>query len=81
MKAFLIFVFGMFLIPTAAFADRGGVDSYVTKSIEESYAMKRDGRMERAMEEGRANKAAFEALKQRRFPEPTATGTLQRPRR
>jgi hypothetical protein len=50
-----------------------------------SYEMMRDGHIQRLMEEGRANKAAFEALKQqelqqRSLQQPTYTGSVRRPR-
>jgi hypothetical protein len=50
-----------------------------------SSKMMRDGQIQRLMEEGRANKAAFDALKQRELQQrslqqPTYTGTVRRPR-
>jgi hypothetical protein len=80
MKAFLMLAIIVSLVPTLAFADRGGVDSQASKFTNESYAMRRDGRLGRAMEEQRANKAAFEALKQREMQQPS-TGYTRLPRR
>lgn len=73
---------GAALIPAASLADNGA-DSRAQEFTRESYAMMRDGRLERAMEEQHANRAAFEALRQwelqqRGLQEPTATGSVRR---
>ncbi len=85
MKFSLILGLCAAFVPVAALAETGGKDSYLSQFTELSYAMTRDGRLQRAIAEGRANKAAFDALRQREaqqtFQEPTATGALRRPRR
>ena len=85
MKSSLILALtlGVALIPAAAHAERP--NTFVSQFTEMSYEMRRDGRIQQLMEEGRANKAAFEALKQqelqqRSLPQPTYTGSVRRPR-
>ncbi|WP_262271764.1 hypothetical protein [Microvirga yunnanensis] len=85
MKSSLILTLtlGAALIPAAAYAERP--NTYVTEFAEMSSKMMRDGQIQRVMEEGRANKAAFEALKQRELQQrslqqPTYTGSVRRPR-
>ncbi len=85
MKSSLIvaLTFGVALTPAAALAEPS--NSFVSQFTEMSYKMVRDGRIQRRMEEGRANKVAFEALKQRELQQrslqqPTYTGSVQRPR-
>jgi Spy/CpxP family protein refolding chaperone len=85
MKSYLILALalGVALTPAAALAERP--NTFVTEFAEMSYEMMRDGQIQRLMEEGRANKAAFEALKQRELQqrslqEPTYTGSVRRPR-
>ena len=85
MKSYLILALtlGVALIPAAAHAERP--NTLVPQFTEMSYEMMRDGRIQRAIEEGRANKAAFEALKQqelqqRSLQQPTYTGSVRRPR-
>lgn len=80
MKISLVLTLFAAFIPVAAHAETGGVDSKAHQSVIESYAMMRDGRLERAMEEQRANKEAFEALKQREMQQPS-TGYVRLPRR
>jgi hypothetical protein len=79
MKSSLILALLLGAASSPALAQQGA-DSRAHQFVLESYAMKRDGRLERLMEEGRANKAAFEALKQRELQEPTATGSVRPPR-
>jgi len=79
----LALTLGVVLTPAAALAERP--DTLVPQFTEMSSKMMRDGQIQRVMEEGRANKAAFEALKQRELQQrslqqPTYTGTVQRPR-
>jgi hypothetical protein len=79
----LALALGVALIPAAALAERP--DTLVPQFTEMSSKMMRDGRIQRLMEEGRANKAAFEALKQRELQQrslqqPTYTGSVRRPR-
>jgi hypothetical protein len=74
---------GVALTPAAALAERP--DTLVPQFTEKSYEMMRNGQIQLLIEEGRANKAAFEALKQRELQqrslqEPTYTGTVRRPR-
>ena len=85
MKSCLILALtlGVALTPAAALAERP--NTFVTEFSEMSYKMMRDGQIQRLMEEGRANKAAFEALKQqelqqRSLQQPTYTGSVRRPR-
>jgi len=71
------------LTPAAALAERQ--DTLVPQFTEMSYKLIRDGQIQRVIHEGRANKAAFEALKQRELQqralqEPTYTGSVRRPR-
>ena len=87
MKSSLILALtlGVALTPAAALAERGSTDTFVPQFTEMSYEMMRDGHIQRVMEEGRANKAAFEALKQqelqqRSLQQPTYTGSVRRPR-
>jgi hypothetical protein len=80
---FLAFTLGVALTPAAALAERP--DTLVPQFTEKSYEMMRNGQIQRLMEEGRANKAAFEALKQRELQQrslqqPTYTGSVRRPR-
>ncbi len=85
MKTSLLLVLCTAFIPVAAHAETGGKDSYASQFTELSYVMTRDGRLQRAITEGRANKAAFDALREReaqqKVQESTATGTVRRPRR
>jgi len=79
----LALTLGVALIPVAAHAERP--DTLVPQFTEMSSKMMRDGQIQRLMEEGRANKAAFEALKQqelqqRSLQQPTYTGSVRRPR-
>jgi hypothetical protein len=79
----LALALGVALTPAAALAERP--DTLVPQFTELSSKMMRDGQIQRLMEEGRANKAAFEALKQqelqqRSLQQPTYTGSLRRPR-
>jgi Spy/CpxP family protein refolding chaperone len=81
----LALALGVALTPAAALAERGSTDTFVPQFTELSYKMMRDGQIQRLMEEGRANKAAFEALKQRELQQqslqqPTYTGSVRRPR-
>lgn len=80
---FLALTLGVALTPATALAERP--DTLVPQFTEQSYEMMRNGQIQRLIEEGRANKAAFEALKQRELQqrllqEPTYTGTVRRPR-
>jgi hypothetical protein len=79
----LALALGVALTPAAALAERP--DTLVPQFTELSSKMMRDGQIQRLMEEGRANKAAFEALKQqelqqRSLQQPTYTGSVRRPR-
>jgi hypothetical protein len=85
MKSSLILALtlGLALTPANALAERQ--DTLVPQFTEMSNKMMRDGQIQRVIEEGRANKAAFEALRQRELQqrslqEPTYTGSVRRPR-
>ena len=72
----------LLLLPGMALAKQGGkIDrDRVNREVE---AMMRDGRWERAIAEGRANKQAFEALRQAedRMQQPATEYTASRPAR
>jgi hypothetical protein len=59
----IVLTLPLLLLPSIALAEMGGkIDrDLVNREVE---AMMRDGRWERAIAEGRANKQAFEALRQ-----------------
>jgi hypothetical protein len=73
MKKFL-FALPLVLLPGVAMADPGsGTDLYqVNRQVE---AMQRDGRWDRLIAEGQANKQAFEAMRQ----QPSARFTASSP--
>lgn len=79
----LLFVLSLMILPSAALAQdaRGpgsGTDLYrVQRDWEE---IMRDGRYQRLLQEGQANKQAFDRLKQMES-DPTATGSTTRRRR
>ncbi|QRM33759.1 hypothetical protein [Microvirga sp. VF16] len=72
----------LLLLPSIALAEMGGKTDRdrVNREVE---AMMRDGRWERAIAEGRANKQAFEALRQAedRMRPPATEYTASRPAR
>jgi hypothetical protein len=83
MPKMLLLVLTLVSLPGLALAEPGsGTDrTRVNTAVE---AMQRDGRWERLIAEGRANKRAFEDLRQaeQRVQTPTATGSVgARPRR
>ena len=82
MRASLVLALGLGLVPAVALADNGA-DSRASQFTELSYATMRDGRSDRRMEEGRANKAAFDSLRdrERSYREPTSTASVPRRRR
>ena len=72
----------LMVLPSSALAEPGGGSDLdrVRRDVE---AMQRDGRWGRLVAEGRANKQAFDELRQRSQPilAPTATGSIRtRPR-
>jgi hypothetical protein len=58
-----------------AHAQGPGSGSDIPRVMREEQAMRGDGRMQRLMDEARANKEAFDRLK-RADSEPTAVGTI-----
>ena len=71
-------VFAM-TVPTVAAADPGSYDKEFYRGLERNYQVQRDGSLERMIEEGRANKQAFENLKQQQLDQQTtATGSTRR---
>lgn len=78
MRKIMLVVLGLVFLPGVAFAEKGsGTDR--DKLLRDVEAMQRDGRWERAIAEGRANRQAFEALQQAPQPGrmPTATGSAR----
>ena len=73
MRQILIAALGLATLSGAALAEPGGGGDLdrVRRGVE---AMQRDGRWEQAIAEGRANKQAFEELRQAN--QPTATGSV-----
>jgi hypothetical protein len=73
MRKMLIAALGLATLSGAAFAEPGsGTDrGRVNREVQ---AMQQDGRWEQAIAEGRANKQAFEELRQAN--QPTATGSI-----
>jgi hypothetical protein len=76
MRKHLMLVLALAAVPTAALAEKGGPHKDFYSLIERSQTMVRDGRMQQLMDEGAANKAAFDRLKQ--MQDPTATGSTDR---
>lgn len=72
----LLLILALLVLPGIALAEMGsGTDrDRVNREVE---AMQRDGRWERAIAEGRANRQAFEALRQtqERLRQPATGGT------
>jgi len=63
------------MLPALAFADTGGPDRDWYRNLETWEAMRRDGRLQQLIDEGQANKQAFERLKagERALPRPEFT--------
>ena len=83
MPKILLSVLVLMILPGSALAEPGG-GSDLDRVRREVEAMQFDGRWERLVAEGRANKQAFDGLRQREqsVQEPTATGLIRaRPRR
>jgi hypothetical protein len=77
----LLLTLPLLFLPGMALAEKGDTDrERVNREIE---AMMRDGRWERAIAEGRANKQAFEALRQAqdRMRQPATGYTASEPAR
>ncbi|MBQ0822617.1 hypothetical protein KBI52_20735 [Microvirga sp. HBU67558] len=78
----IVLTLPLLLLPSIAVAEMGGKTDRdrVNREVE---TMMRDGRWERAIAEGRANKQAFEALRQAqaRFSQPATGYTASRPAR
>ncbi len=74
----ILWILPFVLVPTLAIAQPGsGTD--LTKVQREIEAMQRDGRWERLLAEGEANKQAFEAMRQaerRAQPSPVYTSSV-----
>ena len=74
----LLLIFSLLVLPSAAFAQQGsGTDLYRVQR--EWDAIMRDGRYQRLLQEGQANKQAFDRMKQLES-DPATTGSTQ-PRR
>lgn len=73
MSKALLVALSVVLLPEVAFAEGSNSDrDRVRREVE---AMQRDGRWERAMADGRANRQAFEALLRRQQPATRYTAT------
>lgn len=75
MGRYLLAALALSMLPTQTLADIGGPDRDWYKNLETWESMRRDGRLQRLMDEGRANREAFERLKagERALPRPEFT--------